>query len=215
MHKKGPCANLPDYEETMNMVAKNLSPALVNEQDDLAFLNRRLGELDSQRLAITKRIITTEKTVGAASDFLKADMAQAEALLAGKPFVPSHEKPVSILTMLHAERNIIDAALKIGRARQHALVTERAVGIWASYSSEIAEIEKDRVQLAFQLQSVNRARERLREKISKAGGIGNLCSDGVDLLGLGDVQDDVQWAAARLIADNICSRREIEKVSNG
>jgi hypothetical protein len=72
-----------------------------------------------------------------------------------------------------------------------------------------------RVSLALQLQANNREREHLREKIIAAGGQGVFSTDGVDLLGLGERDDDVQWAVARLIADNICSRREIEKVSNG
>jgi hypothetical protein len=142
-------------------------------------------------------------------------LAQAEAVLDGEKFVASREKPLSQLAALHAERDVVDHALKIGRSRQHRLATERAVEIWAAHFSEIAEMEKRRVMLALELQATNRARERLREKITKAGGAGFLSTDGVELLGLGDVQEEIHWAIERLIADGITTRREIEKVKNG
>jgi hypothetical protein len=198
----------------MNMLAKKISPA-ANERDALAALDRRLGELQARRDELTESIILAEKSA-AASDHQRSDLTQAEALLAGKPFVASREKPLSGLAALHAERSVIDAALKIGQSRRDALATELAVGIWASYQTEIAQIEMRRVTLALQLQATNHARERLREKIIAEGGEGCLSSDGVDLLGLGERHDDVQWAAARLVADGICSRREIEKIfANG
>ena len=196
------------------MLAKKLETAPVspvNGADVLAVLDRRLSELEARRALITETIVSIEKTVGAGRDGLRADLEQAEAVLAGEKFVVSREKPVSQLTALHAEREVIDRALKIGRSRQHRAATERAGEIWAQHFGLIAEIEKKRVWLGLQLQQVNRERERLREKITLAGGAGFLSTDGIDLLGLGDVHDEIRWAAERLIADGICSRREIEK----
>lgn len=197
----------------MNTLAKILPLAPVD--DALAVLNRRLGELQARRELIIQMIILAEKSGGGTVDYLSSSLAQAEALLDGKGFVPSREKPLSELAALHAELNLIDAALKLGRSRQHDLVTERAVAIWGSYHSEIAKIEMRRVKLSLELQATNRARERLREKITASGGAGNLSTDGVDLLGLGEGFDDIQWAAARLIADGIATRGEMEKATNG
>jgi hypothetical protein len=66
------------------------------------------------------------------------------------------------------------------------------------------------------LQKTNRAREKLRQKINEAGGAGYLPTDGVDLLGFGDVHDEISWAANRVLTDGIATRAEIEKAkSNG
>ena len=197
------------------MTSKKLELAPTTAADVLAVLDRRLRELEARRGAITKTIILVEKTASVARDAVNTDLAQAEAVLDGEKFTAPREKPLSQLAALHAERDVIDHALKIGRSRQHRLATERAVEIWAAHFSEIAEVEKRRVMLALELQATNRARERLREKITKAGGAGFLSTDGVELLGLGDVQEEIHWAIERLIADGIATRREIEKVKNG
>ena len=198
------------------MIAKKLESAPVTGQDVLAVLDRRLRELAARDGALTKLIISAEKSVGASEDNLSADVTQAEAVLAGADFVASREKPLSRLLALHAERQVVRAALKIGRSRQHRLATERAVEIWQAHWSEIAGIEKRRVLQALELQAINRERERLREKIKKAGGAGFLSTDLVDLLGLGDVHGEVDWASERVIADGIATRREIEKaIANG
>ena len=65
--------------------------------------------------------------------------------------------------------------------------------------------------MALELQRTNRKRERLREKITRAGGAGFLSTDSADLLGLGELEE-VNWAVERVIADNIATRAEIEKV---
>jgi hypothetical protein len=101
-------------------------------------------------------------------------------------------------------------ALKIGESRRHVLATARAEQIWDSYFPETAAIEKRRVMLVLELQRVNRAREKLREKITKAGGAGYFSTDGVELLGLGG-DAEINWAAKRLIADGIANESEIEK----
>ncbi len=117
------------------------------------------------------------------------------------------------LRALPEERKTIDRALKIGRDRQHRLATEKAGEIWADYFSQIAEIEKRRVLLALELQRINRAREKLREKITASGGAGYLSTDSAELLGLGD-DEVVRWAAERLIADGICTVVEIERAKS-
>jgi hypothetical protein len=185
-----------------------LSP--VDTEDVLAVLRRRIRDLEARRTVITEQIINLETTTSPAY-IVSADLAQAEAVLDGEPFVASREKPLSQLAALHAERDIIDRALKIGRSREHQLATERATEIWVAHFAEIAEIEKRRVMLALELQRINRAREVLREKINKAGGAGYLSTDSAELLGWGDVHDPVMWSAERLIADGIVTRAEIEK----
>jgi hypothetical protein len=199
----------------MNMIARKLKLAPVDGSDVKAVLDARLRELDARRDVITRQIIGLEKTAGAAKTEGGADQARAEALLDGAPFVASRDKPISQLAALHAERDTIDLALKIGRSRAHQLAIERATEIWAAHFDQIAEVEKRRVMLALELQQTNRARERLREKITKAGGAGFLSTDGVDLLGLGDVDDEIRWAAERLTADGIVGRAEIERAKNG
>ncbi len=118
---------------------------------------------------------------------------------------------MSQLAALHAERDTIDQALKIGGSRAHQKEVERATEIWAAHFDQIAAIERRRVTLALQLQRLTAKRERLRETIMKAGGAGYLSTDSVDLLGLGEVEEEVAWAVERVIADKICTRAEIER----
>jgi hypothetical protein len=201
----------------MNMSLRKLKPALIDGSDVLGVLDERLRELQARRGIVTKQIITLEKTAAATRIDASVDVAQAEALLEGSQFVASRDKPLSLLDALLAERGVIDRALMIGLSRQHRLATERAGEIWASHFAEIAEIEKRRVFLAIKLQHANRAREKLREKLTKVGGAGYLTTDSVALLGLGDHGDDeTAWAAERLIADNIVTRAEVERArANG
>ncbi len=194
----------------MNMIARKLKLAPIDGGDVLAVLRRRLQELQVRREVITEEIIALEKTAATRID-VSTNQAQAEALLDGAPFVASREKPISQLSALHAERDTIDRALKIGRSREHQLATERTTEIWAAHFDQIAEIEKRRVMRALELQATNRKRETLREKITAAGGAGFLSTDSVALLDLGRVDDEVSWAVERLIADGIATRAEIEK----
>jgi len=197
------------------MISKKPKPAAPVDGDDvLAVLDHRLRELDARRAAITAQIITLEKTAGGGKLDAAVDVAQAQAVLDGAQFVAFRGKPVSQLAALHAERDVIDRALTIGRDRQQRLAMERAGRIWAQHFPQIAEIEKRRVLLALELQRINRERETLRNKINAAGGAGFLSTDGVDLLDLGDREDEVRWASERLIADGIATRAEIDKARN-
>src|SRR3954447_9246243 len=155
--------------------ATALSP--VTGGDVLDVLDRRLRELQKRRDLITEEILLVEKTKSHPA--VSADAAQLEALLDGETFIPSRERPMSRATELHAERDVIDRAMNLGRSRQHRLATERAAEVWTSFFGEIAEIERRRVFLALQLQRTNRDRERLREKIVRAGGAGYLSTDSV------------------------------------
>jgi hypothetical protein len=195
----------------MNMLKKSSAAAPFEGEDELARLTQRCTVMRVRRADVHETIIAVEKTTVTAQFDATADLAQAEAMLSGAPFVASREKPLSQLAALYAERDALDRALKIGESRISALATERAEQIWASYFPETAAIEKRRVLLVFELQRVNRAREKLREKIGKAGGAGFLSTDGVEFLGFGDEYAEIQWAANRLIADGIATKAEIER----
>jgi hypothetical protein len=194
----------------MNMIARKLKLAPVDGDDVIAVLNDRLRELEARRGVLTKKIIGLEKTAVNRPE-VSADMAQAEALLSGAEFVASRDRPMSELSSLHAEREVIDRALKIGRSRSQELDIERATQIWVAHFDQIAKVEKRRVLLALELQRTNREREKLRETIMRAGGAGYLSTDSVDLLGLGEVEEEVKWAVERVIADGIATKAEIEK----
>src|SRR6266566_5043810 len=115
----------------MNMTVRKLRPAPIDGDDVLAVLDSRLRELDVRREIITKQIIALEQTTAVSRTEVSADVAQAEALLDGAQFVASRDRPMSQLAALHAEREVIDRALKIGRDRKHRLATERAGQVWA------------------------------------------------------------------------------------
>jgi hypothetical protein len=198
----------------MNMTLRKLKPAPIDGSDVLAVLDDRLRELEARRDVLTKKIIGLEKTTATRPE-VSADLAQAEALLGGAEFVASRDRPMSQLSALHAERDVIDRALKIGRSRSQELGIERATQIWSDHFDQIAQVERKRVLLALQLQQSNRERERLREKIIAAGGAGYLSTDSVELLGLGDSDEEVKWACERLIADGIATRAEFERAKNG
>jgi hypothetical protein len=200
-------------QNAMSMISRKSQSASqpFEGEDELARLTERCGELGARRRIVHETILTVEKTTASAQSDVNADKAQAEAMLNGAQFVASREKPLSRLAALYAERDAIDLALKIGESRIHVLATARAEQIWASRFAEIAEVEKRRVMLVFELQRTNRAREKLREKITKAGGSGFLATDGVEFLGFGDEYAEIQWAANRLIADGIATKAEIEK----
>jgi hypothetical protein len=196
------------------MNATKKSQSIIDDEAELVRLTQRCSEMRALRCVVHDTIITVEKTTSTAQFDVTADIAQADAMLNGAPFVASREKPFSQLAALYAERDAFDRALKIGESRIHALATKRASQIWASHFAEIAEIEKRRMMLVFELQRTNRAREKLRQKITKAGGAGFLSTDGVDLLGFGDEFAEIQWAANRLIADGVATPSEIEQARN-
>jgi uncharacterized protein YjcR len=195
----------------MNLTKK--SQAIIDDEADraIAELTSILCELDARGRAVMETIIVVEPTVSAAQFDITADTAQAEALLERKKFVASREKPITQLAALRAEHKAIAQAAKIGGSRLHLLTTARSAKIWVAHFSEIAEIEKRRMMLVFEIQRTNRERERLRTKIEKAGGAGFLSTDGVEFLGFGDEYAEIQWAAKRLVADGICTNAEIER----
>jgi hypothetical protein len=198
----------------MNMIARKLKLAPVDGEDVLAVLGLRLRDLQARRDVITAQIIELEKTV-LNRPMVSANAEQAEALLSGAKFVVSRDRPMSEVAALLVERDVIDRALKIGNSRAHQLEIEKATEIWGAHFDQIAAIERKRVMLALELQRTNREREKLREKITKAGGAGYLSTDSVDLLGLGEFEEDVKWAVERVIADGICTSSEIERAKNG
>jgi hypothetical protein len=193
------------------MNATKKTQSVIDDAAELARLTKRCSELRARKKLVHETVLQVEKTSTAQFDGL-ADLAQAEALLLnGAQFVASREKPLSQLAALYAEIAAIDRALKIGEERIHILDTARRAQIWESYSSETAAIEKRRVLLVLELQRTNRAREKLREKITAAGGAGLLSTDGVEFMGFGDEYAEIGWAAKRLIADGIATPAEIER----
>jgi hypothetical protein len=192
------------------MNATKKTQSVIDDEAELARLTLRCSEMRARRDVVHETILTVEKT-SAPFDGRAADIAQAEAVLNGAPFVASRERPITQLAALFAERDVLDGALKMGSSQIQVLATERAERIWASHFAEIAEIEKRRMTLVFELQRTNRAREKLREKITKAGGAGFLSTDGVEFLGFGDEYAEIQWAANRLVADGIATASEIKR----
>jgi hypothetical protein len=191
-------------------IPKKTAQAIAADEAEMATLKRRITELGTRDRELLKIQIAQEKTHSPAAFAAAVDKAQAMALLAGEPFAATREKPVSPLEATLAERKAIAAAVKIASDRYDVLSTERSDRIWASFSTESAAIEKRRVMAAFELQRINRAREKLREKIQLAGGAGYFASDGPDLGGLGG-DPEVDWAAKRLVDDGIATKAEIER----
>jgi hypothetical protein len=194
------------------MNATKKSPTAAADADRvIAELHLRIIEIqddDKRDLARQIKLERTSNSSGTAA--VASDLAQAEEFLSGAEFT-MRDKPASPLATLIARRQVRALALRIAGERHSRLAAERAAQIWASHSAEIAEVEKKRVFLVLELQRTNRARERLREKITRAGGRGYLSTDGVEFLGFGDVHDEIAWAANRLIADGVATRAEIEK----
>jgi hypothetical protein len=198
----------------MNAIIKKFksTTALASGEDDaISALERRVNELNALVADLTGQILSLEKTTTARVD-QRADIAAADALLSGEPFKLSHTPTISQVAALHAERDAVRIALKVGNQRLQKLRDTREIEICASYRDEIAEVERRRILCALDLQAINRERETLRSKIRSAGG-GNaaLHTDGSDLLGIGDIQDEVLWGCDRLIADGIVSASEIER----
>jgi hypothetical protein len=196
------------YEGTM--MATKKTESIAADEAELAALDRRIPEMNARDQDLLKIQIAQEATATASFE-AAVDKAQALAMVAGHPFVATREKPISPLEATLAERKTLAGAIKIAGDRLSILTTERSARIWASYSAEIAAIEKRRMMLVFELQRTNRAREKLREKITKAGGAGFLSTDGVEFLGFGDEYAEIGWASKRLIADGIATSAEIEK----
>jgi hypothetical protein len=198
----------------MNMINRKLRPVPVDDTDIIAALHRRIVEMQDDDKADLAQLIELEGTAGSAgAETAAANLAQAEEFLSGAEFT-MRDKPTSQLATLIARRKVRALALKIASSRHSHLVTERAAQIWTSHFAEIAEVEKKRVFLALELQRTNRAREKLRERINMAGGTGFLSTDGIDLLGFGDVHDEINWATNRLIADGIATVAEIERAKS-
>ena len=194
----------------MNMLNRKPKLVSVEDTDIIAALHRRIVEMQDDERADVARRIELEGTSGSAAEGPDADVSQAEELLSGAEFT-MRDKPASQLVTIIARQKVRALALKIASSRHFNLAAERAAQIWQNHFAEIAEMEKRRVMLALELQRTNRAREKLREKIAKAGGAGYLSTDGAEFLGFGDEYAEIQWAANRLISDGICTKAEIEK----
>ena len=191
---------------------KKPSQSIAADEAELAALDRRIPEMAARANEVVEIQLIAENTAGAPEHSVaSSDQAAAQAMIAGAPFVATRERPVSLLNAIVAEKKTLAHALKIANARRDVLMAERAERIWAAHHSEIAAIEKRRMMLVFDLQRTNRAREKLREKITQAGGAGYLSTDGAEFLGFGDEYAEIKWAANRLISDGIATKAEIEK----
>src|SRR5258708_252460 len=113
----------------MNMIAKKLmrSTALspVDPSDVLALLDRNLAELDARDKILLETQISLEKTSSMVASDAHADVAQAEAVLAGVKFIATRERPMAQLEAVIAERKVIKRALELGVSRRHRLLIER------------------------------------------------------------------------------------------
>jgi len=198
------------YFGNMNMVTRNIQP--IDGADVLAVLDRRLAELAARRDEITAEILQLERT---SSSSRAPQSGKAELLLQGEEFAPEPATALTRLQALHAERAVIDQALLIGRNRQTRLQMDREAEIWAAHFHEIAKIEKRRLLLALELQAHNRKREDLRDKIAAAGGARYLPTDNFEMLGVGDLADEVLEAGMRLVADGIVTEAEIARGRRG
>jgi hypothetical protein len=152
------------------MNVRKLKPAAAPApvEDEIAALERRYSELDTEDRADSELLLQLEKAT-ASSVAASADHAEAEAYLKGEKFDPRRARPIPEIDAVRARREVRRRAMKIAQDRLHRLREARAEQISASFFAEIAAIEKKRVFLAIELQRINRQRETLREKIAAAG----------------------------------------------
>jgi hypothetical protein len=134
-------------------------------EDQITVLQRRIAEMQLRDGVLTKQVLDFEKSASSKPHY-GTEHAEAEALLEGKLFDARQRLPISQLAALHAERDVLRRALKIGNDRLARLMDERAEVITASFLGEITQIERSRVSAALALQKVNRQREALRDKIA-------------------------------------------------
>src|SRR4051812_10012583 len=158
----------------MNVISRKPKLVPADDTDVVEALRRRIIEMEADDAVDLKLQIALEGMSGAAnSGAAMADAEQAEAFLKGEEFI-FRDRPAGQLATLIARRKVRALARKIATSRHCQLAAEREGEIWAAHFPEIAEIEKRRVILALELQRTNRKRERLREKITRAGGAGFL-----------------------------------------
>ncbi|UFX41714.1 hypothetical protein HAP47_0020600 [Bradyrhizobium sp. 41S5] len=178
----------------------------VDGEDMLAALDRRLSTIEAD----DNELRAAELALGDYSPNGSRLTEAAEALLAGTEFDPN-ANVVSQLDAIRKKRAVIRRALEIGYSQRERLLVERAGSIFASFFPEVAELERRRLMTVLQLQRINREREGLREKILAAGGTPYLPTDGVEFLGIGDIQDQTWECCERAISNGVVSRAEIEK----
>ncbi|WP_369723866.1 hypothetical protein AB8Z38_07370 [Bradyrhizobium sp. LLZ17] len=184
--------------------------SLVDYEDaPLAALDRKIAKIESDDQALFEVQLSLEESSGGGTASRLTDAARA--LLDGTDYDPTANS-ISQLEIVCKKRAVYRRAFEIGRVAREHLLVERGDRIFASFSSEIAEIERRRIMAALDLQRINRQREQLRENIRSAGGGGSLPTDGRELLGVGETYDEeVNWCVERLIAAGIVSSAEIEK----
>jgi hypothetical protein len=198
------------FKKPMPSAPPDLSP----EEIDDFIGDVRLPLLRTTRDEISRQLAKLFEQIGHLTDpdwvANAQEVAIAELLTGGHAPAPDAEMPAAALhhALIVQKRNL-DAA--IHRAERHAArsAERRQAQIVLQHQTEIAALEKRRVTLALELQSVNRARERLREKIVAAGGLALLPTDSVDLLSIGYRDDPVDWAVARVISDKIMTKAEV------
>jgi hypothetical protein len=109
---------------TNNIRKLKSTAAPVSVEDEINVLARRVAELDERDSALTRQIVHLEKTTSSKLD-RSGDVAAAEALLGGEKFDATRNRaPISELAALHAEREVVRRALKIGR-RQRLMPARR------------------------------------------------------------------------------------------
>ncbi|MFB9262276.1 hypothetical protein ACFFWD_03690 [Bradyrhizobium erythrophlei] len=187
---------------------KPVAAPVDGEVDRLAALERQLAKIEADDKALFEVQLALEES---SSGFSASRLTEAaRALLSGTDYDPTANS-ISQLEIVRKKRAVYLRAQEIGRFERNQLLIERAEKIFASFSADVAEIERRRIMMVLELQRINREREQLRENIRSAGGGGSLPTDGIELLGIGDRQDEIWECCERAIARGVVSRAEIEK----
>jgi hypothetical protein len=185
----------------------NLATSTVD--DDLSKVECLIAKFRADQEELHQTILTLEASSSGGGTTARMT-EDAQALINGKDYDPT----ANVVSQLDAGRkkaHVMRRALELLYRQRDELMMKRGDEIFASFSSEVAKVERRRIMAALELQRANRERETLRETIRVSGGGGFLPADGFELLGIGDLQDELWECCERAITRGIVSRDEIEK----
>lgn len=174
-------------------------------KDVIAELGGRLKRIEADKNVLVQE---REAHVKRSSDTFNLTK-HARALLDGDGYDPNAD-PLSTIATINKTVAVMDQALHLGRLEMSRLLEDRSAAIWAEHFQEIRELERRRLMAAWELQDLNRQRERLREKLQKAEAGSHLPGDGDELLGIGDRHDELRWVAERLLSASVITDSEFK-----